>query len=344
MALNANSGIKTSVMLILVALEGPLFVTLIVKLTRLFTQISPVTLTYLITVRLVTGLTVTSVPLVVPVIFSVELTDTVFLNVPLVKTLTTTQRLLVVPLFKLGIFHDTVRVDEFQIPLELTYWKLECNTSLILTLVALEGPLFVTLIVKLTRLFTQISPVTLTYLITVRLVTGLTVTSVPLVVPVIFSVELTDTVFLNVPLVKTFTTTQRLLVVPLFKLGIFHDTVRVVAFHKPPAEVELKANSGIKTSLMLTLVAFDGPLLVTLIVKLTRLFTQISPVTLTCLITVKLFTGLTVISVPLVVPVLFSVELTVTLFLNVPLAKILTTTHPTYEEPLFKRVRFQTTL
>ena len=142
-----------------------------------------------------------------------------------------------------------------------------------------------------------------------------------------FSADLTATVFLNVPLVKTLTTTQTLLVVPLFKLAIFQDTVRVVAFQEPPAEVALKANSGIKTSVMLTLVALEGPLLVTLIVKLTKSLTQISPVIFTYLTTVKLLTGLTVISVPLVVPEVFSVELAVATFLNVPLVFILTTTH-----------------
>ena len=78
-------------MLTLVALEGPLLVTLIVKLTKSLTQISPVILAYLTTVKLLTGSAVMSVPLVVPVEFSVELTVTLFLKVPLFKTLTTTQ-------------------------------------------------------------------------------------------------------------------------------------------------------------------------------------------------------------------------------------------------------------
>ena len=169
-----------------------------------------------------------------------------------------------------------------------------------LTLVALEGPLLVTLIVKLTKSLTQISPVILAYLTTVKLLTGLTVISVPLVVPVMFSVELTVALFLNVPLVRTLTTTQTLSVVPLFKLAMFHDTVRVVGFQELPTEVTLISNSGAKTSVMLIFVAFDGPLLVTLIVKLTKSLTQISPVILAYLTTVKLLTGLTVISVPLV--------------------------------------------
>ena len=124
--------------------------------------------------------------------------------------------------------------------------------------------------------------------------------SVPLVVPVMFSVELTVALFLNVPLVNTLTTTQTLSVVPLFKLGIVQETVRVDAFQEPPAEIDPYLNSGAKTSVMLTLVAFDGPLLVTLIVKLTKSLTQISPVIFTYLTTVKLLTGFAVISVPLV--------------------------------------------
>ena len=82
------------------------------NLTRSPTLTCPVTLAYLIIVRLFTGLTVMSVPLVVPVMFSVELTVALFLNVPLVRTLTTTQTLSVVPLFNLAMFQDTVRVVE----------------------------------------------------------------------------------------------------------------------------------------------------------------------------------------------------------------------------------------
>ena len=188
-----------------------------------------VTFAYLITVKLLKGLTVIVVFPELPVEFSVEFTVATLMKVPFALTLTTTQTLLDVPLFKLGIFQDTVRVVEFHIPLELTYWKLECRISDTLTLVAFEGPLFVTLIVKLTRLPTYPTlPVQLEVLMTVKLTTCLTIISVPFVFPVMFSADLTATVFLNVPLVKTFTTTQTLLVVPLFKLGIFQDTVRVV--------------------------------------------------------------------------------------------------------------------
>ena len=86
--------------------------------------------------------------------------------------------------------------------------KLESKTSLTLTLVALEGPLLVTLIVKLTKSFTYALPVILDCLIIVKLTTGQTVMLVPLAVTVEFSVELTEAKLVNVPLVKTLTTTQ----------------------------------------------------------------------------------------------------------------------------------------
>ena len=204
----------------------------IVKLTRLLTITLPVTLAYLIKVKLVTESLVIVVSLEVPVSFSVELTFAVFVNVPLVVTLTTTHKLTMSSLFKVLIFQmtislpSTVEFSPVTLPPALTKTKPAGNISVMLILVAFEGPWLVTLIVKLTRSFTLTLPVTFAYLIKVRLFTGLTVISVPFVVSVMFSVELTLATFLNVPLVMTLTTTHLLAVVPLFNVEIFQKTVR----------------------------------------------------------------------------------------------------------------------
>ena len=73
--------------------------------------------------------------------------------------------------------------------------------------------------------------------------------------------------------------------------------------------------------------------MVTLIVKLTRSFTDALPVTLDCLIIVKLVTGLTVITVLPEAPVEFSAEVTEATLVNVPFDLTLTSTHTSREAP-----------
>ena len=106
------------------------------------------------------------------------------------------------------------------------YSNAPSKTSLILTLVALEGPTLVTVIVKLTKSPTLALPVKLDTLTRVKLTTGSTVTLVLLEVPLGSSLEVTLATFTKVPLVKTFTTTQTETLEPLSNLSIFQVTSR----------------------------------------------------------------------------------------------------------------------
>ena len=95
------------------ALEGPLLVTVIVKLTKSSTPAlsNKVALDVLTTINLTTGSTVTVVLLDLLVVFSLQLTVATFSKVPLVETLTTTQTEALVPLFNLSIFQVTLLLD-----------------------------------------------------------------------------------------------------------------------------------------------------------------------------------------------------------------------------------------
>ena len=157
---NSNAELSSSVIFTIVALLGPLLVTTIVKLTKSPTLAFPITSEYLTTVRLTTGSTVMFVSFDVPVLFSFEVTPATFVNVPLVVTLTTTQTRALDPLVKLPIFHSTLSMPSIfeYLPLfpvmlfpESTYTKPFGKLSVILTPVALEGPIFVISIVKLTK-------------------------------------------------------------------------------------------------------------------------------------------------------------------------------------------------
>ena len=97
-----------------------------------------------------------------------------------------------------------------------------------------------------------------------------------------------------------------------------------------------------KSSIMQTSVALLHPLLITVIVKLTKSPTR-ALVTLPVLITAKSTLVFTVMFVSLKLPVAFSVELTKATLINVPLFKIRTTTHTIAEAPLFNLEMFQIT-
>ena len=196
---------------------------MIVKLTKSPTLALPVKLETLTRVKLTTGLTVTLVLLETGVSFSFELAVATFSKVPLVKTLTTTHTETLVPLFNLAIVQVTLPLDST--PFELSYSNAGSKTSLTLTSVALEGPLLVTVTVKLTKSPTLALPVKLETLTRVKLTTGSTVTLVLFDLLVVFSLQLTVATFSKVPLVKTLTTTQTEVLVPLFILSIVQVTL-----------------------------------------------------------------------------------------------------------------------
>ena len=154
---------------------GPWFVTLIVYFTRSPTY-ATVTLTVFVMFRLTIGLAVTLVPFPTSVWFSADFANAMFSNVPLVRTRTIKSTDAVVPLFNLGIIQVILLPVRVQLPVALTNMNSGTSSSVTSIHVALEGPLFVTLIVNLTRSVTFIAPVAFEYLTTTSFVTGRPVT------------------------------------------------------------------------------------------------------------------------------------------------------------------------
>ena len=202
---NLNASSNTSVMFTLVALEGPKLVTVIVKVTLSLTlTLSGVAV--LTIARLTLGTAVTLVLLVIPVVFSVELTLATLSKVPFLKTVTLKLTLKLVPFSKLPTFQTIVLPSNSQVKLVLLPSNLNASssTSVMFTFVALEGPKLVTVIVKVTLSLTLTS-LGVAVLTISNLTTGIAVTLVSLVAPVLFSVELTVATLVNVPFFKTVT-------------------------------------------------------------------------------------------------------------------------------------------
>ena len=123
--------------------------TLIVNLTRPVT-FTTVTLEVLVTFRFTTGFTVTFVPFPTSVWFSPDFANATFSNVPFARTRTIKSTEAVVPLLSLGIVHVILFPVRVQLPVAFTNPNAGSKSSVISIHVALEGPLFVTLIVNLT--------------------------------------------------------------------------------------------------------------------------------------------------------------------------------------------------
>ena len=151
---------------------------------------------------------VTLVSLKPPVLFSVEFVIATLVNVPFVKSLTTTQTEALSPLLSLEMVQTIFWPIFVKVPFAFTNSNAGFKSSIIWTLVALLGPWLVTVIVKLTNSPTAIVEVTLTDFTKVRLTLELTVMFVWLKPPVLFSVELARAILVNVPFVKSLTTTQ----------------------------------------------------------------------------------------------------------------------------------------
>ena len=159
-----------------------------------------------------------------PVLFSVEFILAVFLYVPLVLTFTTTQNSSVVPLFMLPITHLTTPFSSIPPSLALSNSKIESSSSVIFTFVAFEGPLFVTVIVKLTSSpALQILLVKLFVFIIVKLFTGSAVT--------FFALALSFEVFVSLPQLVTLT---EFAIVPLFNILTVKVNVAVASFASSP--------------------------------------------------------------------------------------------------------------
>ena len=167
----------------------------------------PVTFEVFVIVKLTYGFTVTFDSFEgTLVVFSVEFATATFVNVPFVLARTCIQTEVEFPPASSAI----VQTNLFEVTLSglseaATNSNSVINSSVILTLVAFVGPLFVTVIVKLIR-----PPTTVTFtsevLITVRLTRLVALTEVLFSVPVVFSVEFTETMFSMVPFPKTRTT------------------------------------------------------------------------------------------------------------------------------------------
>ena len=170
------------------------------------------------------GFAVMLVPFVVPVLFSFDFANATFSSVPFLRTRTVKSTETVVPLFSLGIVHMTFWPSRFQFPVAFTNPNASTSSSVMTTMVALEGPWFVTLIVNFTKSFTLTVPVTFEYLTTVRLVTGSPVTfcELPLlfVLFVSFSWLVTLTTFGMVPLPITLAIMIKVTVSLTFKAPI----------------------------------------------------------------------------------------------------------------------------
>ena len=118
----------------------------------------------------------TLVPLVAPVVFSLDFAIAMFSNLPSLMTCTIKSTEAVVPLSNLGTIHVILLPVRVQLPVALTNSNAGMSSSVISTHVALLGPLFVTLIVNLTLSVMFIGPVAFEYLITTSFVTGSPVT------------------------------------------------------------------------------------------------------------------------------------------------------------------------
>ena len=157
-------------------------------------------------------------------------------------------------------------------PGALTISNAGFNLSKIVTFVAFEGPLLVTVIVNLTKSPTLALPVIFEYLITVKLTFGLTV------ILVMFdefsppSVEFTTATFPMVPFIVVFTCTQSSTDWPLVKLPIIHVTRSTLPMSDfTPLSVMLLpdftyTSPAGRLSHTDTFVALLGPLFVTIIV------------------------------------------------------------------------------
>ena len=145
---NLNALSSSSETITLVAFDGPLLITVIVKFTNSPT-VALVKLTVLTTVRLTLGSTVTLLVFDgMSVLFSLQFTQATFENVPFVRSLTITYTLLLVPFAMCGIIQVTLLPEIVLFPGALTISNARFKLSNIVTFVALLGPLLVTLIVK----------------------------------------------------------------------------------------------------------------------------------------------------------------------------------------------------
>ena len=176
---------------------------------------------------------------------------------------------MLLPLTILGIIHlTTLFSSALAFPDAFTNSNAELSSSVILTIVALLGPLLVTTIVKLTKSPTLAFPITSECLTTVRLTTGLTVMFVLLSNVVLFSFAVAAATLVNVPFVFTLTSTQIVTEVPLRILRLFQTTTLLTSALAFP-EAFTNSNTGFNTSVTLTPVALAEPVLFTVISNLT---------------------------------------------------------------------------
>ena len=247
---NVKPSGKTSVITTFVALDGPLLITVIVYVT-----LSP-------TAKLSSSETLTTTKLTIGVIFTVLLPWTTVVFSPQVTLTVLVQLPAVTALRIILTFTDS---PEFKLEIVQVLFSPSTNSnpsgtiSVILIFVALDGPLLVTVIVKLTVPPTDTIS-TLDCLMTIKLTTGvITIPSVVFSTPRGFSLQFTLTVFTNVPLVTARAVILTVTFPPFSIDGIIH------------VEFPLTSTKPLgKVSFITTLVATDGPLLNTVIVKLTK--------------------------------------------------------------------------
>ena len=162
------------------------------------------------------------------------------------------------------------------------------KTSVTLILVAFAIPVLFTVIVKLTRVLFP-TKVTLAVLLTVNM-TGIALIDELLLMSVLFSLHVTLTVLVKVPLAMTFNVIVKMYESP----GLIKPIVnKPVALSYPVAFELTNSNPSGTTSVILTPVALEIPSFVTLIVNTTLLLTvTFSPtLTLEVLLTFKSTTG-----------------------------------------------------
>ena len=132
-----------------------------------------------------------------PVLFSVELTVATFVKLPVLIKVTLKLILMLDPFVKLPIFQTIVLPETTHVKLALLPSNLNAssNTSVILTLVALEGPKLVTVIVNVTlsETFTIFLD---TSFVMLNSTAGSTITGISLGTFVLFSLQLTTATFL----------------------------------------------------------------------------------------------------------------------------------------------------
>ena len=187
--------------------------------------------------------------------------------------------------------------------------------SATVTLVAFITPVLFTTIVKLTRVLLP-TTVTLAVLTTVKLVYA-TVTLNWSLTTVLFSLQYTSTTFVQlIPTAFDLAITHNSVDLPPFNLSIIHVTFWPSV--TLPALTLTNSNPSGKISVTLIWVALAIPVLFTTIVNLTKVLLA-TKVTFAVLLTVNM-TGIALIDAELFLRVLFSLQVTLTVFVKVPLA------------------------